>query len=280
MAQEPLYRRLANHLVQEVVSGRFRTGDRLLPEAQLASALNVSRSTLREALGILERERFIQRIHGIGSFITTRPEVSVGGIESLESLTETIRRSGHVAQDAVTAVSLEEVGDEIARSLDLGTDRRTILIRSVRLADGAPVVYCEDFLGPNVTRNLDVDFVKGNRPKHESLLGFLETDAGVTLSYAVLVLHGEAADEELARTLHVERGKPLLRLAGPVYDTMHRPLYYAVGHFLTSRYEFTLVRRKPVPQQGDAELRERDWRTSQITPGTQAKSRESQEVSE
>ena len=257
MPREPLYRRLAEHLLQEVVSGRLKPGDKLLPEIELADALDVSRSTLREALGILEKGGFIRRIHGIGSFVTAHPQASIGGIESLESFTETIRRSGHAAEDAVIEVSLAEVGGEIAESLNLTTNRRAILIRSVRLADGFPVIYCENFLVPELVDNVDVDFIRTHRPKHESLIGFLEEDIGVTLAYATLVLHGEAADAEIARVLKVKLETPLLRLSGSAYDRDYRPIYYTVEHFLTSRYEFTLVRRKPLLRQAKAGVEKR-----------------------
>jgi len=257
MAREPLYRRLAEHLLQEVVSGRLKTGDKLLPEVELANALDVSRSTLREALGILEKEGFIRRMHGIGSFVTLHSQASIGGIESLESYAETIRRSGHAAEDVVIEVSLAEGGDEIAGSLDLTTASGTILIRSVRLADGVPVIYCQDFLVPEAVNNVDVDFVRTHRPKYESLLDFLENDVGLTLAYGTFVLHVEVADAEVARVLKVKRETPLLRLSGLVCDPGYRPLYYSVDHFLTSRYEFTLVRRKPLLQRAKAGVQKR-----------------------
>ena len=41
--------------------------DRLPPEIRLAEHFGVSRSTMRDALATLEREGFINRIHGIGN---------------------------------------------------------------------------------------------------------------------------------------------------------------------------------------------------------------------
>lgn len=48
-------------------------GERLAPERQLATALNISRGTLRRALEILEAEGKIWRHVGQGTFIGTRP---------------------------------------------------------------------------------------------------------------------------------------------------------------------------------------------------------------
>ncbi|WP_223164085.1 GntR family transcriptional regulator [Nocardioides mesophilus] len=52
--------RAARVVREEVVEGRLRSGTRL-PEEQLASALGVSRNTLREALSQLVAERILVR---------------------------------------------------------------------------------------------------------------------------------------------------------------------------------------------------------------------------
>jgi GntR family transcriptional regulator len=56
-------------LLIEITEGEYRMLDRLPPEIRLAEHFGVSRSTMRDALATLEREGFINRIHGIGTLI-------------------------------------------------------------------------------------------------------------------------------------------------------------------------------------------------------------------
>ena len=52
-ANEDGYDRVLSFLRDQLVTGRLKTGDRLLPERDLASALGVSRPVIREALRAL-----------------------------------------------------------------------------------------------------------------------------------------------------------------------------------------------------------------------------------
>lgn len=245
-ARKPLYKILTDYLLQEIVSGRLKEGDKLPSEAELAEQLDVSRATLREALGVLAEEGFIQKVHGIGSFVTQNARGTVAGIETLESFTETIRCRGHKAEDVVLNIAHVELEDEIAADLNPGKGRSSILIESMRLADGSPVIYCRDVLSAALLEEMDLDFVKTHRSQHESLLDFLEQEAGVIPSYATLILTSEAAAETASQRLKVKLGTPLLCLSGIAYDSEHRPLYHTVNYFLTDRYKFTLVRRRPL----------------------------------
>jgi DNA-binding GntR family transcriptional regulator len=57
---------VAEQVVEQIVAGRLRPGDRL-KELALAQEQAVSRTTIREALAILERWHFVQRIPRVGA---------------------------------------------------------------------------------------------------------------------------------------------------------------------------------------------------------------------
>ena len=81
----PIYKQLRDLLLGEIASGELHPGDRIYTESKLANRFQVSRTTIRRALGGLEREGLIVRFPGKGTFInrTTesnalRERVSVG----------------------------------------------------------------------------------------------------------------------------------------------------------------------------------------------------------
>src|SRR4029453_17345181 len=55
---------------------RHQPGDRLAAEPDLATAYGVSRPTMREVLRTLESDGLVQRVHGVGTFVT-RTETAV-----------------------------------------------------------------------------------------------------------------------------------------------------------------------------------------------------------
>lgn len=64
-----IYRRLRD----DIASGHYQLGEKLLPELELAHQLDTSFITLRSALKRLEEENLIQRIRGRGTFVVSRP---------------------------------------------------------------------------------------------------------------------------------------------------------------------------------------------------------------
>lgn len=66
---EKTYKRIVMHIQQLIREGSLAPGDRLLPERQLAEALNVSRNCVREALSVLEMMGLIEVTPGEGAYI-------------------------------------------------------------------------------------------------------------------------------------------------------------------------------------------------------------------
>lgn len=63
------YDRVLSFLRDQLVSGRLKTGDRLLPERDLASALGVSRPVIREALTALSTLGAVEIRRGYGTVV-------------------------------------------------------------------------------------------------------------------------------------------------------------------------------------------------------------------
>ncbi len=75
---------IAERLRQYIVSGKFHPGDRLPSERELAGVLKVTRTTLREALKILETLRFVTIRQGDG--VRVRDYLRSANIEILADL--------------------------------------------------------------------------------------------------------------------------------------------------------------------------------------------------
>ena len=69
---QKLYLSAAYQIAQAISQGRWDPGDKLPPERELAEMLNVSRTTVRQAMAALEALTVIQIRSGVGAFI--KPE--------------------------------------------------------------------------------------------------------------------------------------------------------------------------------------------------------------
>lgn len=67
--QEHKYEVLYNYLKNEIISGSFHYGDRILSESELAKKFSLSRFTVRRAIEILTNEGFLEKRHGSGTYV-------------------------------------------------------------------------------------------------------------------------------------------------------------------------------------------------------------------
>jgi DNA-binding FadR family transcriptional regulator len=91
---------VAHELLVLILSGRFRAGDRLPPERQLASEFGVSRPTVRQAVAVLAAHGLVEARVGAGTFVVGTP--TVGG--------EPVPASAENLGDVVEARLVFEVG--------------------------------------------------------------------------------------------------------------------------------------------------------------------------
>ncbi len=81
---------IASQLRQAILDGVYVNGERLPAERQLATALASSRTTVREALRILEHSKFVTRRVGSGTFVTFRPEAADEDVAEVTSPLELV----------------------------------------------------------------------------------------------------------------------------------------------------------------------------------------------
>ncbi len=143
MVSRPLYLHVIDWIKEQIREGRFASGERLPSEFELAKQLGVSRSTLREALRILEDENVVIRRHGVGTFVHPRPLFS-SGIEELFSVTDMIAAHGKRPGTHYLFTGRVKAQAEDREKLNVSEKDEVVVIERLRTADDEPVVYCID----------------------------------------------------------------------------------------------------------------------------------------
>ncbi len=82
LRQERLSDQVQHHLKQAILDGKFKPGDKLPPESQIADMFKVSKVTTREALREMETEGLIEKRRGIhgGSFVAQPGSEKIGQV--------------------------------------------------------------------------------------------------------------------------------------------------------------------------------------------------------
>ncbi|OYY91646.1 MAG: GntR family transcriptional regulator [Sphingomonas sp. 28-66-16] len=124
LTQDRLYQGLARKLMAELSSGRFKAGDRLPAERELAAEYNVSRPTVREAVIALEVQGLVEVRVGSGAYVKRVPgkgDVPGFNITAFELTEARLLFEGEAAALAATQITDEELAllrsliDEIAK---------------------------------------------------------------------------------------------------------------------------------------------------------------------
>ena len=122
----PRHHFIVDDLRQRITTGRMNPGERLPSEARLAERYKVSTVTLRRALGILQGEGLVEKIHGKGNFVRRPPRkiVYVGGWGTLDpwtaaetALRVTVRTTTVQAHGHLTTLLKVPTGSPLAEFL-------------------------------------------------------------------------------------------------------------------------------------------------------------------
>ncbi len=120
---------IATYLRQAILDGVYLYGEKLPAERQFAAALKCSRTTVREALRILEQGNFISRRVGSGTFVTFLPDTLEDDVAEITNPVELIEvrlavepHMTRLATINATAKDIERLGEVLAKLEASGAD--------------------------------------------------------------------------------------------------------------------------------------------------------------
>nr|WP_062340761.1 GntR family transcriptional regulator [Herbidospora sakaeratensis] len=148
MARSSLYQQVAAELRKAIYSGEFRPGDQIPTETELMDGHQVSRNTVRLALGELENEGLILRMRRRGTFVRERRPLLMrpqdellplgGDFPRFDAFVHAVTSEGRVAEQNIE-VQIVQPPHDVATRLELvEDDALTVVRRRLRYVDGQP----------------------------------------------------------------------------------------------------------------------------------------------
>ncbi|HET7616327.1 MAG TPA: GntR family transcriptional regulator [Bacillales bacterium] len=83
------FEQVSKQIVDYIRDERLKIGDKLPPERKLAELLQVSRSSVREGLRVLELLKYVYSRHGGGTFVAETPPYAIPALLLDQNLNET-----------------------------------------------------------------------------------------------------------------------------------------------------------------------------------------------
>jgi len=200
----PRYYQLANILKEKIQDGEWPPRTPIPSERALESTYNLSRTTIRQAIDLLERQGFIYREHGRGTFVS--PQKLQKGLQELTSFSEDLLRRGIQPGQIIQNIERVIPPESALRRLELPAQSRVLKVERIRLGDGTPIGLQTSFLKLNETQTITREELE----QVGSLYRILQNKFNIIPTEAEETLEVTLATPAEASLLQIKPGAPLL----------------------------------------------------------------------
>jgi len=231
----PLYYQLKEQIRSLILSGKLQPGDMIPAEEILSEQLQVSRMTVRHALGDLASEGLITRKRAIGTIVASPRQELPLFMNRLVGLTEDMSEKGVSVASQVLLHERQEASFEITQHLQLQLHEPVILIRRLRSTNKFPLVI-ENTYHPleRFPELLETDFT------NQSIYRFLQERYKVRVHQAKDSFVAGIADVDEGKLLEIEDGAPVMRYQRIGLDGEGVPIEFTRSIYRADRFQFVV----------------------------------------
>lgn len=230
--KSPLYFQLMQDLKKQIEDGSFPEKSKLPSERVLCEMYELSRITVRQALQELEREGYIYKAHGKGTFVA--PKTYNQPLVKLYSFTEEMKTLGKTPSTEVLAFDERTMDEHMAETMGLSAGDAVFQVLRLRLADGEPLMYETSYLPRALFPDLtEADF------RAKPMYDLFYEDYGFRVTRATERFSASVVHEGEARELHISAEQPAMQIKRFAY---HREqlLEYTISVARGDKFEYTV----------------------------------------
>ncbi len=231
----PRYYQLVSILRQKIEAGDWQPHEAIPSERQLEVLYGVSRTTIRQAIGLLSRQGFVYQLHGKGTFVS--PVKLQKGLVELTSFSEDMISRGLKPGQVILEMADVDPPDNIRKHLELPAEITSVLhLERIRTGDGQPIGLQSSYLallpGQTITRE--------ELEKNGSVYAILQEKYNITLAAADETLEVTIATQREAGLLGVSEGSPLLLSERVLWTNDRRAIEFVKILYRGDRYRYTV----------------------------------------
>ena len=237
----PLYVQLEQVLLHTISAQGLQPGDRFPTEAEIARTYDVSRQTIRQALARLVSDGHVERVQGLGSFVS-RPRPTHHSL--LTSFTQNMTAQGYTPERRLLRSGTVPTPPDLLEQAGFTADRCQFVLRLL-LADQRPLAVSETWLPVDVLAGR-TDLFTADVLERQSLYELITGPLiGVHLHRGTETVRAEAATQEQADLLQYPVGAPTLVVRRSSWTRSGRAAEWTAMTFAADRYEYSVDLARP-----------------------------------
>jgi GntR family histidine utilization transcriptional repressor len=224
----PAYKRIKEHIEDEIRSGRLKDGDAIPPESALTVQFKVSRMTANRALRELTDEGFLVRVQGSGTFVAQQKYQST--LVVILSIAEEIMSRGHIHSCETIQVNKIEADSKLAAEFELKPGAGLFHSVLLHCENDVPVQVEDRFVNPAMAPDyLSLDFSKTTANEY-----LMQVAPLYGVNY---VIDARIPPPDIAHKLHVNEQQPCLVLYRKTFSRKKVASVVTLWH-PANRYQF------------------------------------------
>ena len=177
---KPLYLKITDSVKEEIKEDLYKPGDLLPTEEELTRKYNASRTTVRNALAVLERDGYVRRRQGMGTVV--KDIKSTQNLNYLSSLSECFEGNGKKVTTGMLTISLVKPPENIRKELEISGNEVVYRLQRTRIVDGIIAAYINNYIDSKITPGLDS---RNELLKRNGLYNVLESEYGLDIDSCV-----------------------------------------------------------------------------------------------
>ena len=166
MGNDALYVEIYHAILKSIQANEYQENFPLPSERYLCEKYHVSRSTIRQALNLLQESGVVYTVHGNGSFI--KPRIYNQPLGSFYSFTDTLKQNNILIKNEIVGYELMPCTASLARKIACPAGTMFHKLTRLRSAKEYPLMIENTYLPQNRFIKLDIDALS-----HGSLYEYL-----------------------------------------------------------------------------------------------------------
>ena len=175
-SEKPLYQQLAHSIKKAVDEQKLKENDKIPAENEFCKIYDLSRTTVRQALDILEKDGYIYKLRGKGSYVST-PKIYQNR-SSFSKFYDDMRSLGKVPVSKIISLKIKVADAYVREKMQLEENEMLCQIKWIRYGNNEPLIY--------ETINLNYKLVDGIEMKEltdKKLYDILSEEYGIKMTH-------------------------------------------------------------------------------------------------
>jgi GntR family transcriptional regulator len=230
LAFQPLYKQVEEHVTQLIVEQRWKAGEMLPNEFQLASEMGVSQGTMRKALNSLTSAKILTRKQGKGTFVSEHT-----GHHGLYRFFPLIAdgKGPELPKAELVSIQIEVATKQVVGALELKAKEKVVVLNRRRILNNEFCVSEKICLPQKYFKGLD----ESSEIPH-TLYHFYQTQFGLSVHHTQDSIKADLATKKDVKALGIKHGEALLQVTRIAQSLDGKAIEYRISRCRSDKYHY------------------------------------------